>query len=322
MRRRIGFTLVELLVVIGIIALLLAILLPSLNKAKQEASLLWCMSNERQFGTAFSMYAQYNHDRLPIFYWDGTGDPTGTGATDWGWLILPYLKSGSSGTYNGEDPGAIWKLYHDKDTIEGLDTERCQTYGVVTVLFRFEPGPLNASFTLASTSNAQPGPQDDGDKPFKLSQIRRPSDIIMLTDASQIGNQGVPWSSDADVWLIQGSQMQDWWIVNTSQPQYANGLLAYCQTQYPQGPDAGLNKDYESYGDMETDSGPNGALGSDMRYRHLNNTAANALFADGHVGTFHWRRPGYGGTDMQWKNIILDDYRPEDLLFGPGVKVP
>jgi prepilin-type N-terminal cleavage/methylation domain-containing protein/prepilin-type processing-associated H-X9-DG protein len=63
--RKHAFTLVELLVVIGIIALLISILLPALSKARQSASRIACASNLRQLVLGMTMYAQINREDVP-----------------------------------------------------------------------------------------------------------------------------------------------------------------------------------------------------------------------------------------------------------------
>jgi prepilin-type N-terminal cleavage/methylation domain-containing protein len=68
-QRQRGFTLVELLVVIGIIALLISVLLPALNKARAASRTTACLSNLRQMGAAFNIYLSENKDHLPHYIW-------------------------------------------------------------------------------------------------------------------------------------------------------------------------------------------------------------------------------------------------------------
>jgi prepilin-type N-terminal cleavage/methylation domain-containing protein/prepilin-type processing-associated H-X9-DG protein len=74
-RKTKGFTLVELLVVIGIIALLISILLPSLNRAREQANRVKCASNLRQIGQGIQMYANENKGNFPRTYYQVGGAP-------------------------------------------------------------------------------------------------------------------------------------------------------------------------------------------------------------------------------------------------------
>lgn len=130
MRKHRGFTLIELLVVISIIAVLLAILIPSLGKAREKVKDTSCKSNLKNIGLALQMYLDAYDRKIPntasangFLWYDGAGNPLKPGVSSayWGIYYWDYLKDtkifgcpslqrapeGLIYTYSGQDPAKV-----------------------------------------------------------------------------------------------------------------------------------------------------------------------------------------------------------------------
>jgi prepilin-type N-terminal cleavage/methylation domain-containing protein/prepilin-type processing-associated H-X9-DG protein len=183
MRLRRAFTLVELLVVIGIIALLIAILMPALSKAREQANSVKCMSNQRQLGQALVMFVNDHKGYLPKA-WFNDGPVNGKGGWNyrdpmWGWTyLLSKYVGGNKEIFRcpGDDTGHVYDTFND--FVPNLpDSPQADNI----------PG----SYRL-NISDLPNGPYNA----IRITRLKDPSEAIVIVDGKQ-GFQGNAWNQVA-----------------------------------------------------------------------------------------------------------------------------
>ncbi len=143
-----NFTLIELLVVIAIIAILAAILLPALNKARARAQATGCVNTLKTLGGMFALYSEDYNGMIPAVNFDGTGEGF------WRYQIGPYY-----GARN-----VAWQTRTTELAAAGL---RCQTGFFAT-------GKDTVNYGMRTPVV---------EKPVKLSSIQAPSQLCLAGDA-------------------------------------------------------------------------------------------------------------------------------------------
>ncbi len=197
MQKRNAFTLVELLVVIGVIALLISILLPALNKAQQQARKIACQSNLRMMGQALAIYTSDTKYYPGAQAWSKAGgDPIAL----WPPRLRKAMKAGRE-AFNcpSQDEAFRWRLVTGsgagfataEDAGYGYDLGE-KTLSVWTTKFHYGYNDWGYYNPVASNTEQKGlGGDIGGGVPageLKASRVKKASEMIAIADVGQFAD--------------------------------------------------------------------------------------------------------------------------------------
>ena len=183
MKNRDGFTLIELLVVISIIAVLMAIMMPVLGKAREQAKLVVCKSNLKQLNLCATLWAEDNDGWAIGEYWDRQGYPSS----------LSDYSNSSSG--RNEDyakkndlyvcPSAKGHCFYDEENTGYEEREKYCTYGangyMILNIGGASPGKLSSPYPKGTATTDQSIHKKERGS-TRLNKIRKPSHTVYFLD--------------------------------------------------------------------------------------------------------------------------------------------
>ncbi|MEM1013587.1 MAG: prepilin-type N-terminal cleavage/methylation domain-containing protein [Planctomycetota bacterium] len=267
-RHRSAFTLVELLVVIGIIALLISILLPTLSRARASASSVACLSNLRQIGVATTFYTESNNGILPIGeigYPDGDGD-------DWPILLNDALafNGGGTGFAGGNQTTEIFLCPSADGTGKQNTRNHYSSHPALVPNMRFGTDPMKGF----GSGNPQP---------YKIGPIKDSSNIATFWDSTQ--------NLHPDAFPVQGNasfvstnlrwERADTGTVGRYDEWSRSVNLGYWQRVSPETLDSVVEV---AEGDVAV-AGNTGVPFRMPRIRHGDNDRVNFVYLDGHAAS-------------------------------------